>query len=366
MGRLIKTLIPFDEEFMPSSLIDREVERVELRRFLEPLSKGEIQLYNMLITGSVGVGKTVLTRFITRELPTHSYYIRFNEAYNTFPKFLYKIIITLGLPISPYISSNIALTQLTEHISRQEHSILLVLDDIDKVPIQAMRPLLHEIPRATNKCNFLLISRIPAVLDDLPADTKSTLKCRELPLQPYNKEALYQIVKQRAELALTSIEVIDEEVLEKISEVASLSGSAREAIDLLKTACQIADYMGHNRVTVNEFEEALEEIERKSLEDTIKSLPPYHRLILECCDKFPKTYDFVYKLWLRRLEQHGLKKLSIYRFRDFVHDLKKLDLIHTEIKGKGRGRGFSYYLILAPHIKKEMLLGGDRRSETLF
>ncbi|MEM1564348.1 MAG: AAA family ATPase [Candidatus Bathyarchaeia archaeon] len=355
--KLIKTLIPFSEEYVPNEIVDREVEKLELKRFLKPLSENQIQLYNLLVTGSVGVGKTLLTKFIIRELPSHAIYIKLTEVDNTFFRILNKLVIMTGAPLSVLGRySNIAFMKFIHYLdeigSAKQTSTLFVLDDFDKIPIKAIRPILHEIPRSTNWCNFLIISRVPSVLEELPADTKSTLKCRELPLKPYNKETLYQIVKERAQLALKSPNAVDEKVLTGIAEASALSGSAREAIDILKTACLLAENHEEEKVTLTHLEEAMAEIERRSIEETISSLPIYHRLILQCCETFPQTYENVYKKWKSKLAEKNLKDLSIYRFRDFVADLRKLDLIRPDIKGHGRGRGFSYYLQLSPHIKK--------------
>jgi cell division control protein 6 len=356
MAKLIKTVIPFQEDYVPANIVDRDVERLELKRFLEPIMQGQPQLYNLHVTGNVGVGKTVLTKFITRELPTMSYYIKLTEVDNTFNKVLYKIINNLGVPISPYnVPSNIALSGMLSWLNSRKIAVLLVLDDFDKAPLNAVRCLLHEIPRGTNYCNLLIISRIPTALEELPPDTKSTLRMRPLPLKPYDAETLYQILKQRVELALYNPAAVDDEILWQIAKEATTSGSAREAIEILKIACLEAEQSGLETVTRENFEAALEEIERKSLEETIRDLPINHRLILTCCRQYPRTYEEIYREWLFKLRNMKLKELSIYRFRDLVADLKKLDLVRPEIKGHGRGKGFSYYLKLSPHVDPKML-----------
>jgi cell division control protein 6 len=359
MSNIIKTLIPLTEEYVPPKIIDRDVEKLEIKNFLEPISQGQ-QLYNLLITGSVGVGKTVLTKVACSNLPTNSVYVRLTENDNTFPKFLNKIIAIMGLPfpITPYLPSNIALMKFEHHVDetskRRNASFLMVFDDFDKVPITAVQPFLHSVPRSTSWCNFLIISRNPAVLETLPSDTKSTLRCRELPLKPYNKETLIMILRQRVELALHE-GVLSDDLIDKIANEASFSGSAREAVEILKTTCLIAARQGADKVEAVHFEEAMEEIERRSLEDTINDLPINHKLILTCCRQYPRTYEEIYNEWLFKLKSRKLKELSIYRFRDLVADLKKLDLLRPEIKGHGRGRGFSYYLKLSPHVDPKML-----------
>jgi Cdc6-like AAA superfamily ATPase len=359
MGNIIKTLIPLTEDYIPPAIVDRDIEKIGIKNFLEPISCGQ-QLYNLLITGSVGVGKTMLTKVAASNLPTNSIYVRLTENDNTFPKFLGKLIAIMGLPfpITPYLPSNIALMKFEHYVDdtckRRNAAFLMVLDDFDKVPITAVQPFLHSVPRSTSWCNFLIISRNPAVLEALPPDTKSTLRCRELPLKPYNKETLIMILRQRVELALHG-GVLSDDLIARIANEASFSGSAREAVEILKTTCLIADRQGADKVEGCHFDEAMEEIERRSLEDTIYDLPINHKLILSCCRLYPRTYEEIYKEWLFKLRNMKLKELSIYRFRDLVTDLKKLDLVRPEIKGHGRGRGFSYYLKLSPHVDPKML-----------
>lgn len=349
MPTIIKTMIPFSENYLPPDLVDRSYEKQELTEFLKPLTNGQPQAYNLLVTGTVGVGKTVLTRFIIRELPAMSCYIKLSEADNTFPRVLFKIVNALGLPISPYTHSNIVLMKLLEHFENSKTATLIVFDDFEKAPITALRCLLHEIPRGTSFCNFLLISRVPAVLDGLPEDTKSTLRCHELPLHPYGKETLFEILCQRAKLALND-GTYSEDILDEIAKNAALSGSAREALEVLKISAIIAERFGDEKIDQVALDWAYGEIERRSLEATINHLPKYHKIILEICQLYPQPYEQVYAKWRGQIMAQGLKPLSIYRFRDFVSDLKKLDLIQLIVKGRGRGAGFSYGLALSPHV----------------
>lgn len=350
MTKIIKTMVPFSEDFIPTQLIDREIERNDIRFFLKPISEGGSQLYNLFVTGSVGVGKTLLSLFITRELPSRAFYIKLTGYDNTAPRIISKITIIVGSPSAYRGYSNLAFEDLIKHFNTVKLGTLLVFDDFDKVPLKAIEGVLHEIPRQTHWCNLLIISRVPTALEDLPTDTKSTLQCRELLLKPYNAQILHDILIQRIELALTKPNLISDKVLWMIANTAALSGSARRAIEMLKTACMIAERQGLSKIDEACVNYAFDEIDRRSLVETIKSLPEYHKLLLQCCDLYPQTYSKVYQKWKKRLNNKGLKALSIYRFRDFVADLKKLDLVQPTIKGMGRGRGFSYFLKLSRHV----------------
>ncbi len=343
-------MIPFSEDFIPTQLIDREIERNDIRFFLKPISEGHSQLYNLFVTGSVGVGKTVLSIFVTHELPSRAFYIKLTGYDNTVPRIISKITIIVGSPSAYRGYSNLAFENLIKHFNTVKLGTLLVFDDFDKVPLKAIEGVLHEIPRQTHWCNILIISRVPNALDNLPRDTRSTLQCRELALKPYNAQILHDILVQRAELALTNPHSAPDEVLWKIADQSALSGSAREAIEILKTTCAIAERQGLGKIDERCVDYAFDEIDRRSLIEIVKSLPDYHKLLLQCCDLYPQTYSKVYQKWKKQVIQKGLRPLSIYRFRDFIADLKKLDLVQSNIKGMGRGRGFSYFLRLPSHV----------------
>lgn len=355
---IIKTRWAFSEDYVPPELINREPERIIFRSFLKPLMNGQHLLQSMFITGTIGVGKTVLTRFITKELPSNAIYIKLSEADNTTPKILIKLIALLGVPIPAYTPSNIALMNLTKWFNQMEKPTLLVLDDFEKASLKAIQPLLHDIPRETRWCNFLIVSRTPNSLENLPTDTKSTLRCRELSLPPYDKEIIRQIIEQRANLALYE-DAIDPETIETIAIQSASYGNAREAIDILQYACQIAEESETKKITTYDVDLAIEMIEKRSLEDTIRNLPPYHRLILKNLTPSPQRYANVYYKWKHQLADTGLKALSIHRFRDFISDLKKVNLIELDVKGKGRGAGFQYSLFLAKDIYKIISQQGE-------
>ena len=358
---IIKTPWAFYEEYLPPEIIDRESERSMLRMFLSPLLTGQPLLQSMFVTGTVGVGKTALTKFILRDLPSAGIYFKLSEADSSLPRILYKIIVALGIPIPAYTYSNIVLMKLIQWFNDQKKTSLLVLDDFEKIPLKAIRPLLHDIPRETPWCNFLIISRLPAALEGLPADTKSTLRCRELALPPYNKETIFQILKQRVTLALQE-NAMDDKLLELIAKDCESYGSSRAAIEILQMSCRLADQFNEDKVTQNDVEIAIDMIDKRSLEETIKDLPPYHKLILKCLNNQPQEYSNIYHIWKFSLSENGLKNLSIYRFRDFISDLKKYELIEIERRGRGRGCGIKHSLFLRPEIYK-LVKGGIVKNE---
>jgi len=85
-----------------------------------------------------------------------------------------------------------------------------------------------------------VISRRPDVLYRLHEDTKDSFKYRERVFPPYGRHQLFQILKQRAEMALYP-GAVDDDVLYRIAEKAEPVGSARYAIDLLAESASLAE-----------------------------------------------------------------------------------------------------------------------------
>ena len=76
-----------------------------------------------------------------------------------------------------------------------------------------------------------------------------------LKLKPYNQKGLTEIAKQRADIACRNGSVSDE-ILEKIGIMASESGDARLAIELLDSAIRRAESAGRGEVLIEDVEQS--------------------------------------------------------------------------------------------------------------
>jgi Cdc6-like AAA superfamily ATPase len=76
-----------------------------------------------------------------------------------------------------------------------------------------------------------------------------------LQLKPYNKKGLIEITRQRADIACRSGS-ISEEILEKIGTMASDSGDARLAIELLDSSIRKAESAGRGEVLISDIEQS--------------------------------------------------------------------------------------------------------------
>jgi len=352
LSQIIKTRIPFSDEFIPPNIVCRDPDIIVLKRFVEPLTRNEPTISSVFITGGVGVGKTSLAKFVLLNIPAkiNYCYIQLRESHTTFgimsqitKAFLPDMMVTRR-------STGDLTSKFLVHMKNK--SALVILDEIDKIPLKYLTPILHSFSRES-WISFILLSRLPNALDKLPVDTKSSLKCRNLVLKTYNKQELYEILKQRVQLALNP-NTIDEDALEKIAEYASCFGNARLAIDILKEACEIAE-MTADRVTVNHVNDAIVTIEESSLETAIADLPQTHNLalkaIIQISERQPAVFKKVLQLWQNKLSMASMPTFSRWKFYDVISDLKKLGMVETSKFGRGRGKGFKTVLKLSDPVK---------------
>jgi len=362
---IIQTRIPFSDEFVPPALADREIEVMQIKIFLEPLLKNQHNPSSLFICGGVGTGKTTVTRSILLNIPPQilSRYVTI-DAKATTHAIASKIARAFFEEIPTYARfwSNI----INDLIERIRTPALLLLDEIDKTAINEISPILHTLSRRGN-ITMLLMSRKPTALNEIPEDTRSSMKCREFCFPPYTKEQLVQILNQRIEYALTPNSV-DTDVIQRISEYASHFGNARLAIDLLRTSAELADYCGDPKITLRVVEDAITSIEAKSAEETINNLPTPHKLLLIAIEKIsrmqPANFKIVHKLWGNLLAEKGLPAFTIWKFYDTINDLKKLDLLSTDKVGRGRGKGFESILTIPLHVKELMTKIGEKNHPT--
>jgi len=350
---IIRSYIPFSDEYIPPVLYGRDAEIYTIHKFLEPLKRQQPTASNLFITGGVGVGKTVVAKFVRLNIPKeiNSCYVQLNEQHTT-----HQILAEISRSFFPDIQiyGRATAELLSDFLNRmQKTPAVVIIDEVDKVPLATLRPILHSFTRLS-WMSLILLSRLPGVLTELPVDTKDSLRCRTLVFKPYNKDQLKGILFQRAELALHP-NAINEEAVDCIAEYAAYFGNARLAIDILKTACEEAEMSGNTTVTRKEAENAIEIVEEQSLEKAIVDLPLTYRLLLyaimDISKLQPAEYKRVFYRWQTLLQHAGLPTFSKWKFYDIVLDLKKLDFIKTEKRGRGRGQGFLNVLVIPENMQ---------------
>jgi cell division control protein 6 len=228
---------------------------------------------------------------------------------------------------------------------------VVVLDEVDslvKRDISQGNDILYGLTRMNSELENSRISII-GVSNDLKfkemLDPRvlSTLGEEEVIFPPYNAVELRGILQQRVELAFHPTAIQGEGVINLVGALAAQEhGDARRALDLLRTAGELAERKGEEQVTQEHVRDAHKFIERDTITETVKTLPPQSKAVLfavyvlansgvrdiftgECFN----TYVEIAKLL-------SMDALTQRRISDLISELDMLGLINTTVVSKGR------------------------------
>jgi cell division control protein 6 len=171
----------------------------------------------------------------------------------------------------------------------------------------------------------------------------STLGEEEVIFSPYNAVELKGILNQRVALAFNKEAIGDEGVINLVGALAAQEhGDARRALDLLRTAGELAERRGDEKVTQEHVREAQKVIERDTITETVKTLPMQSKAVLFAVyilvnrgqkDIFTGECYNVYSEIAKSL---SLDTLTQRRVSDLISELDMLGLINTSVISKGR------------------------------
>jgi archaeal cell division control protein 6 len=243
-----------DPSYVPPKLVHREEEMaLLLRRYREALPKG--LPYQLLVTGGVGTGKTALVRRLATELeragrlgeyPVRSTYINcWRRASDRTVLLDLLRSVQVSLPDRGYGLSEM-LDVFEQGIRRSPAHRLVILDEASALVRQGTK-LVYLLSRSREvelgSISLLLVAS-EDLLPYLDAASRSSFGVtHRMTLRPYDRAALTDILRARAELALRGGS-FDLDVLDQIARIAAPGGDARFALELLANAARICEEAG--------------------------------------------------------------------------------------------------------------------------
>jgi cell division control protein 6 len=263
----------FDDETPPPDLRHREAHVQELIRLLHRARSDHDQ--GALLAGPSGVGKTALGRTVLeefgREFGTRWTWIQ--ALGTTTGEFFREAIRGAGGTVADNAPNDELPDRLRETLAGDE--LFILLDEADDVAGTDAVGQLTAVPGV----EVVVICHEP---DDWLARSESSVRQYlhggRIELDRFGVDELADILRDRARVGLVD-DVVTREQLETIAD--DVAGVAREGIQTLRAAAEIAVEREHGRIHDADVDDAYERARASIREANLQSLPFHHRALYE-------------------------------------------------------------------------------------
>lgn len=355
--------------YIPDNLPHREEQIDQLARIWVAPLRGETPS-NVFVYGKAGTGKTATVKYLMKELEKTGdevsrkiEVIHLNcEVVNT----KYRILATLAnelrgkiqkkdvdakdlpdqVPMTGWPTDQVY-SVLLEILDLEEQIVIILLDEIDKLISKGADDVLYVLTRinsdlANTKTAVVGISNDLNFVPQLDPRVVSSLGEEEVLFPPYNAPQIEDILKKRAEMSFEE-GVLDDAVIRLCAAHAARGhGDARQALDLLRNAGELAEQERATKVTTNHVTKAFHKVERDKMEEAIRTLPEQSKLVLlgalllqEREARKIGTGD-VYDIYSALCRQNGLEVLTRRRVSGLISELDMMGVLNARVISKGR------------------------------
>ncbi|MFC6614947.1 orc1/cdc6 family replication initiation protein [Halopenitus salinus] len=353
------------EDYQPDSIAGREAVLDAYKTALQPVVNGA-QPRNVFLYGKTGVGKTAVSRYLLDELQQDT--MRYDDVdlsvfwlNCTNLSSSYQVAVNLVNTLRS-VDDQISTTGypqqrvfdlLYEELDTVGGTVLLVLDEIDHIGTDD--EILYEIPRA--RSNGYLTDVKPGVIgisndfgfrESLSPKVKDTLCEEEIHFSPYNAVELEEILHRRAEEALYDDATGSGVISLCAATAAQDTGSARQALDLLYKAGEIARAGDQSRIAESDVYEARNKLEQSQIEQGMRELTKHGHLALVATlqlaleEETPTRVREIFPRYRAIARHSDVDPLVRRRMHDHLADLAMLGILDRHGRNEGRSGG-QYY-----------------------
>lgn len=369
----------FTKNYVPKIILHRELQKKQLADGLKYILEGQ-KPTDQAILGKRGTGKTLVARYVTEELckvtnTVRVFHVSLKHARTDFMA-IEKIIDKLigkgqgGHSLIKGKSFSDGCDVIFNFISSlKEKHIILILDELNEIKNPDM--LLHSLLRVNEiygdlngkELSLIFISNSEFIKNVSEGTKSSYSSVTKRVFPPYNANALRDILKERVDEGLCP-GVCDEEIISMCAAYgAQEEGDARQTIDLLGKAAEIAVESGENIITTEHVRKAREQINFDGVSETLISLPIQLKIIALACIWYQKysvdkssvcTTGDIYKEYRTLALAIGIEIMTQRRVTDLLDELAEIGFIDAIVKnGKGRTK---HITLLVPVSMQDILL----------
>jgi cell division control protein 6 len=379
---LIKDLKPLDFDYVPEKIIHRDEQLRFLAQMFKPLLSGIPQ--NAVIKGPVGTGKTVIAKKfcnsivnLARKQGKIIEYVHINCRKRSTDAMVLLGIINHFDPRFPDRGFSVQemLEVLRKLLQKRNAQLLVVLDEVDAIFIKKKTDLIYDLTRFSDELyrgktpvSVILISQ-KDIFSMFDSSSLSTFKRSNLlSFEKYTRDELYDIVKQRKELAF-HFDTVSLDCIDLIADISSEWGDARFAIELLWKAGIAADHEHVQMVTPEHVRIAKAETYSVVTESKLKNLEKHQLITLYAIAKRLKKDGTAYvntgdveKTYTMLCEEYNEKPRAHTMFWSYLKDIQNAGFITIKLSGKGHLG--TTQLISLPDIPAEVV--GDKIKNLLI
>lgn len=356
-------------DYVPEELVHRDEEFRKLTQFFKPVLEDEAS-QRVLITGSVGVGKTALVSRFGQELESAAKKRDLNLTYahincrkqGTPQMVLHELAdkFPLSVPRRGFAPQEI-MGHIVDYLEKKDAYLTMTLDELDYFIRQNGPDLLYSLTRAAeeseapNRLNIIATSFSPDFLDAVDEATRSTFMHNKIELDKYTVDQLFDILDQRVDIAFKP-DTVKEDAIELTSSISARRGDARFALELLWYAGRIASQGEIVKVSPNHVRKAKSEIHPEIRKDILLDLDEHELYVLLALSRRLKISDKAFALtgdveeaykvvceeWDKESREHT-------QFWTYIKRAEDLGIIDTEPSSEGhRGRSQKISISDAP------------------
>jgi cell division control protein 6 len=341
-------------DYVPQTLPFREEQLAKLASILSVSLKNE-RPNNVFIYGLTGTGKTAAVKLVFKKLKEKADEIKANvvavyvntRQKDTEYRVLAEVLDSLGVKV-PFTGLSVSelYNRLFKAVQNKGSITIVALDEIDYLVKKHGDDLLYRLLRMNSelqrgKITIVGITNDLKLIDSLDPRVKSSLGEEEIVFPPYDAEQLKKILEERARLAFRE-GALSPEVIPLCAALAAREhGDARKALDLLRTAGEIAERNNDEKVETRHVEMARNQLEHDTVEAIVSTLPLHSKLILLATlkiieEKGKATTGEVYSKYLDLVKKLGIEYITSRRATDIISELDMLGILDARVTSRGR------------------------------
>jgi cell division control protein 6 len=260
-------------------------------------------------------------------------------------------------------------------VDYHERVVVIMLDEIDKLVEKSGDDTLYNLSRMNSelensRVSIMGISNDLKFTDFLDPRVKSSLGEEEIVFPPYDATQLRDILQHRANVAFKGDSLSDDVIPLCAAFAAQEHGDARRALDLLRTAGELAERDRTEFVREKHVRRAQEKIELDRVVEVVRTLPTQSKLVLFATILLEKNgvhninTGEVFNIYKRLCQEIDADVLTQRRVTDLISELDMLGIVNAVVVSKGRyGRTKEISLSVPIDETEAVLLSDSRLSQ---